>query len=72
MGPARIRESVRRVRFRCAMRASEGFFVPSSRDGDREKFENYKQASRAISTGQLHVLPRFHSRPIDVVVYDGS
>jgi hypothetical protein len=27
---------------------------------------------RAIRTGQLHVLPRFHSRPIDVVVDHGS
>ena len=27
---------------------------------------------RAISTGQLHGLPRFHLRPIDVVVYHGS
>ena len=31
-----------------------------------------KQADRAISTGQLHGLPRFHLRPIDVVVYHGS
>src|SRR5215469_13398198 len=30
------------------------------------------QADRAISTGQLHGLPRFHLRPIDVVVYHGS
>jgi hypothetical protein len=29
------------------------------------------QASRAISTGQLHVLPRFHLRPINVLVSDG-
>ena len=27
---------------------------------------------RAISTGQLHGLPRFHLRPIDVVVFHGS
>ena len=27
---------------------------------------------RAISTGQLHGLPRFHLRPINVVVYHGS
>ena len=31
-----------------------------------------KQANRAISTGQLHALPRFHTRPIDVVVFHGS
>ena len=30
------------------------------------------QADRGISTGQLHALPRFHTRPIDVVVYHGS
>ena len=27
---------------------------------------------RLISTGQLHVLPRFHLRPINLVVYKGS
>jgi hypothetical protein len=30
------------------------------------------QADRAISTGQLRGLPRFHLRPIDVVVCHGS
>ena len=30
------------------------------------------QAYRAISTGWLNALPRFHLRPIDVVVYHGS
>ena len=30
------------------------------------------QANRAISTGQLHALPRFHIRPINVVVFHGS
>src|SRR5246127_4320245 len=30
------------------------------------------QADRAISTGQLRGLPRFHLRPIDVVVFHGS
>ena len=30
------------------------------------------QAGRAISTGQLHALLRFHTRPIDVVVFHGS
>src|SRR5215212_3198797 len=32
------------------------------------RFKRY----RAISTGQLRGLPRFHLRPIDVVVYHGS
>ena len=30
------------------------------------------QAERAISTGKLRALPRFHLRPIDVVVFHGS
>ena len=30
------------------------------------------QAGRAISTGQLHALLRFHIRPINVVVFHGS
>jgi len=30
------------------------------------------QAVRAISTGKLHASLRFHSRPINVVVYHGS
>ncbi len=29
------------------------------------------QASRAISTGQLHALLRFHLQPINVLVSDG-
>ena len=31
----------------------------------------YGQAERAISNGQLNVLPRLHIRPINVVVFDG-
>ncbi len=30
------------------------------------------QASRAISTGKLNVLPRLHTRPINLVVFQGS
>ena len=30
------------------------------------------QAYRVISTGKLHTLLRFHTRPIDVVVYHDS
>ena len=29
----------------------------------------YDQADRIISTGKLHGSPRFHTRPINVVVY---
>ena len=39
----------------------------ASRLGDESN-----QVERAISTGQLHALPRFHIRPIDVVVFHGS
>ena len=31
----------------------------------------YGQAERAISTGQLNVLLRFHIQPIDVIVFHG-
>src|SRR4051812_40255872 len=30
------------------------------------------QANRTISTGNLHALPHFHTRPINVVVFHGS
>ena len=30
------------------------------------------QANRAISTGKLHTLLRFHTQPINVVVFHGS
>jgi hypothetical protein len=30
------------------------------------------QADRTISTGKLHALPHFHTRPINVVVFHGS
>ena len=32
----------------------------------------YGQALGLISTGQLNVLPRFHTQPINVVVYHES
>ena len=31
----------------------------------------YGKAARPISTSRLHVLPRFHLRPINLVVYQG-
>jgi len=40
--------------------------------GVRRRRRVVDQADRTISTGQLHVLPRFHTRPIDVVVFHGS
>ncbi len=35
-------------------------------------FNENDQANRAISTGKLHTLLRFHTRPINVVVFHGS
>ncbi len=39
---------------------------------DLPSCEGEMEAIRAISTGKLHALLRFHTRPIDVVVYYGS
>jgi hypothetical protein len=52
-------------RVRGARRACEP--MESSRLGDESN-----QVERAISTGQLHTLLRFHIRPINVVVFHGS
>ena len=46
-------------------------FVPPSRFAMGMENEN-DQADRAISTGKLHALPHFHTRPINVVVFHGS
>ena len=43
-----------------------GIFAAHGSEGESD------QADRAISTGQLHGSPRFHIRPIDVVVFHGS
>ena len=43
----------------------EGFAFP------RTVFLFYGQASRPISTGKLNALLRLHTRPINVVVYNG-
>ena len=43
--------------------------------GDRPLIHTYGgvlKINRAISTGQLHTLLRFHTRPINVVVFHGS
>ncbi len=55
--------SVRRLRAAIARRCSR---VPLRVWGASD------QAERAISTGWLHALLRFHLRPIDVVVFHGS
>ena len=41
-----------------------------ARHMDTENESN--QANRTISTGKLHALPHFHTRPINVVVFHGS
>ena len=35
-------------------------------------FEIGGQAARPISTGQLHVLRRFHLKPINLIIFQGS
>ena len=45
-----------------------GWVLPLHADG----VVSGSSANRAISTGQLRGLPRFHLRPIDVVVFHGS
>jgi hypothetical protein len=47
------------------------FFIAAS-EVLRTLINESNQANRAISTGKLHMLPRFHTQPINVVVYNGS
>ena len=48
-------------------------FVPPSLQCRQMGISNENdQANRAISTGKLHALPHFHTRPINVVVFHGS
>ena len=42
------------------------------RNGARMSFDENDQAYRAISTSKLHASPRFHTWPINVMVYHGS
>ena len=60
---------------RRARRRLAGAPAQSLRDVSEEKMSvdnESDEAGRAISTGKLRMLPRFHTRPIDVVVYHGS
>ena len=43
--------------------------VPSKLHSD---LQGSRPSPRPISTGQLHALPRFHIRPINLVIYEGS
>src|SRR5208282_1231289 len=45
---------------------------PRARSARRALANESDQVERAISTGKLRALPRFHIRPIDVVVFHGS
>ena len=53
-----------------ATSASHSFWSGSSDPMDTENESN--QANRTISTGKLHALLHFHTRPINVVVFHGS
>ena len=53
-------------------RPLEGGGLALHAGGDAVLWGTGEQVDRAISTGQLRGLPRFHLRPIDVVVYHGS
>ena len=65
-------EKCRRAAGACPC-ASRGLGAARGREGGcRSMTSAGDQADRAISTGQLHGLLRFHLRPIDVVVYHGS
>ena len=56
----------------CDVRSGRGVWNPRGVWRCTRAVVRIDQADRAISTGQLHGLPRFHLRPIDVVVYHGS
>ena len=53
---------------RCDPRAIKIVFIAFAMNMNNEN----DQANRAISTGKLHTLLCFHTRPINVVVYNGS
>ena len=56
----------RKTTFRERLRGCE-LRVTSERDSEREQ----ESSPRPISTGQLHTLPCFHFRPINLVVCEG-
>ena len=58
---------------RSAPNRSPAHQVYQSNRGSRTltRFVGY-QAARPISTGKLHALPHFHTRPINLVIYEGS
>ena len=52
----------------CGLSAARDVFVTI----DLPVGKRRDQAARAISKAQLHALPRFHTPPIDGMVYPGS
>ena len=56
-----------------ALGAKTRFALLPGNDKETMDTENESnQANRTISTGKLHALPHFHTRPINVVVFHGS
>src|SRR5690606_27795779 len=55
------------ARFSC-VRTENSLLLSSKMNSSNENDEVY----RAISNGKLHMLPCFHTRPINVVVFHGS
>ena len=71
----RVRDGIGSDRFAKATRPAKG--VRRSKTGifiahKWALVNESNQAKRAISTGKLHASPRFHIRPINVVVFHGS
>ena len=64
---SRVHCVYREVSYVFVMWLSDGFFVSH---GGRKKIIH--QVSRPISTGQLQMLPPFHTRPINVMVFNGT
>ena len=51
----------------------QAFGLAGTPSHDAMSIENENdQVDRAISTGKLHALPHFHTRPINVVVFHDS
>src|SRR5262249_50639905 len=48
-----------------------GFVRREQARGSSPHAKIYGQAARPFSTGQLHALQRFHTRPINLVVFEG-
>ena len=61
--------SAKSMLFREAVLSCQAIDTPKGAMGTRNEND---QADRAISTGKLHALPHFHTRPINVVVFHGS